>query len=569
MKKKLLSFLALFISLSIYFSCTDEGVEVIGLQRSNPDSDLLAYAKNLVGEKGEGCSLIDLQKGSTNSRAVTDYSTVATPLWDKAKKEQYGDEEVLIVPLQSENDIHSSMYFEEEEMGRLYQTKTFSKLVVRNKNGHTVTQVFTYLPGRNYAKNRQAVLDTMGFSPLAIKYYGTILISDLTGKFQQGFYYERGIPTIHLTPKKHTHTAGSRSINDSTECDHHEHSHSMDIRLRLSGNMRIASRNINEGEEVDFPCMFCGQSALTCSCFTVEGNYIYCDDCGQLKGQCICEYLCPICRELICICEDTCPICGEFDCICCYCPLCSSDPCVCGANNDYNEESCEFCNRPYCKGECQNTEPDDEEPEEETKGMTIEKLKKEIIEKYGNNCGFVAAWEATNGLNNLIDVIEKKNLESSYAYDAKNKALLVPIGWDGDITRTSFPEEIVHYLQDNIYSGGIGQYANGAGKSNIEFEAKVITDLILLKKGRELYRRESKVLVEDTSMMIPTANYNKFLRSIRNGKMKNEDYTKFLNDFSKYAKNIEYRNNVNTNLIPLIINNYGSKFTSDKCGTND
>ena len=40
-------------------------------------------------------------------------------------------------------------------------------------------------------------------------------------------------------------------------------------------------------------------------------------------------------------------------------------------------------------------------------------------------------------------------------------------------------------------------------------------------------------------------------------------------DFSKYAKNIEYRNNVNTNLIPLIINNYGSKFTSDKCGTND
>ena len=251
MKKKLLSFLALFISLSIYFSCTDEGVEVSGLQRINPDSDLLAYAMNLVGENGEGCSLIDLQKGSTNSRAVTDYSTVATPLWDKAKTEHHGDEEVLIVPLQGEDDIHSSMYFEEEEMGRLYQTKTFSKLVVRNKNGHTVTQVFTYLPGRNYAKNRQAVLDTMGFSPLAIKYYGTILISDLTGKFQQGFYYERGIPTIHLTPKKHTHTAGSRAINDSTECDNHEHSHSMDIRLKLSGNMRIASRSSDEGEEVD------------------------------------------------------------------------------------------------------------------------------------------------------------------------------------------------------------------------------------------------------------------------------------------------------------------------------
>ena len=143
MKKKLLSFLALFISLSIYFSCTDEGVEVSGLQRVNPDSDLLAYAMNLVGENGEGCSLIDLQKGSTNSRAVTDYSTVATPLWEKAKTECHGDEEVLIVPLQSEDEIYSSLYFEEEEMGRLYQTKSFSRLVVRSKNGHTVTQVFT------------------------------------------------------------------------------------------------------------------------------------------------------------------------------------------------------------------------------------------------------------------------------------------------------------------------------------------------------------------------------------------------------------------------------------------
>ena len=35
-----------------------------------------------------------------------------------------------------------------------------------------------------------------------------------------------------------------------------------------------------------------------------------------------------------------------------------------------------------------------------------------------------------------------------------------------------------------FYSGGIGQYANRAGKSNIEFEAKVITDLIQLKKMR-------------------------------------------------------------------------------------
>ena len=319
MRNKTLSVLALLLSLSIYFSCIDEGVEVSGLQYKHSEPELLSYAKKMVGENGEGCSLIDLRKGSTNSRVVTDYSTVATPLWEKAKTEKHGDEEVLIVPLQSEDDIYSSLYFEEEEMGRLYQTKTFSKLVVRSKNGHTVTQVFTYLPGRNYAKNRQAVLDTMGFSPLAVKYYGTILISDLEGKFQQGFYYERGVPTIHLTPKRHTHTTGSRSINDSTECDHHEHSHSMDIRLRLSGNMRIASRSSDEGEEIEFPCMFCGQSALTCSCFTVEGNYVYCDDCGNLKGQCVClptMTACGVCGMYYCICFEPCEECGSYPCVC-------------------------------------------------------------------------------------------------------------------------------------------------------------------------------------------------------------------------------------------------------------
>ena len=373
MKKKLLSFLALFISLSIYFSCTDEGVEVSGLQRINPDSDLLAYAMNLVGENGEGCSLIDLQKGSTNSRTVTDYSTVATPLWNKAKTERHGDEEVLIVPLQSEDEIYSSLYFEEEEMGRLYQTKSFSRLVVRSKNGHTVTQVFTYLPGRNYAKNRQAVLDTMGFSPLAIKYYGTILISDLEGKFQQGFYYERGVPTIHLTPKKHMHTVGSRSINDSTECDNHEHSHSEFVYLKLTGSMRIVSRSTNEGEEIQDEeneanyCPLCGSTEIyDHTCFACNASFVYCEDCGKLKGQCVCSYIpsCPVCHLPVCVCTSyVCDVCGKVFCIC---------------NDPKPEPECEHCGKEGCKGECQNTKPNENEVGQEEQPNLNDTIKNEL-----------------------------------------------------------------------------------------------------------------------------------------------------------------------------------------------
>ena len=339
MKKNLLSFLALFLSLSIYFSCTDEGVEVSGLQRINPDSDLLAYAMNLVGENGEGCSLIDFQKGNSNSRAVTDYSTVATPLWDKAKTEHHGDEEVLIVPLQGEDDIYSSMYFEEEEMGRLYQTKTFSRLVIRSKNGVNTPQIFTYLPGRNYAKNRQAVLDTMGFSPLAVKYYGTILISDLEGKFQQGFFYERGVPTIHLKAKQHTHTDACCS-GDDTACDNHEHSHSLQMRLKLSGNTTIASRSYGQGEEsTDYlKCRNCDKTLTNCTCETPDAYLIVCDNCGSFSMNCICIPECNFCHQRDCICGLVCVRCKQY-------------PCTC-------EKRCDYCNLTFCKGECRTPEPD-------------------------------------------------------------------------------------------------------------------------------------------------------------------------------------------------------------------
>ena len=369
MTRKTLGFIAFFISLSIYFSCIDEGVDVPGSYQKAPETELLAYAKKLVGENGEGCSLIDLQKGNPNSRAVTDYSTVATPLWEKAKTERHGDEEVLVVPLQSEEDIHSRMFFEEEHKDRLYQTKTFSRLVIRKKNGETYSQVFTYLPSRHYAKNRQAVLDTMGFSPLSVKYYGTILISGLDGKFQQGFFYERGVPTIHFTPRKHTHTHVSRSVNDTTLYDSTGYTPSMNVRLNLSRKTAVASRSYDAGDETDLICMFCGGSAFICSCFIVDGNYIYCDGCGNLKGQCVCSLL-PIC-----------PVCGLFVCICNFCPNCYNNPCICGAS----EEKCNYCGNANCNGECQKSgsgddDSDDNNPEDDkSEDKTIEELKEDII----------------------------------------------------------------------------------------------------------------------------------------------------------------------------------------------
>lgn len=333
MRKKALGFIVFFLSLSIYFSCIDEGVDVPGGYQKAPETELLAYAKKLVGENGDGCSLINLQKGNPNSRAVTDYSTAATPLWEKAKTERNGDEEILIVPLQSEQDIHSSMYFEEEHKDRLYKAQTFSRLVIRKKNGETYSQVFTYLPSRNYAKNRQEVLDTMGFSPLAVKYYGTILISGLDGKFQQGFFYEGGVPIIHFTKHRHSDSAPVLIFNDSTateECHEHSHANSFFIRLNLSGNPSVASRSYEEGDEdilADY-CPACGSTDPEHSCTIVDGSHLLCPECKKLKENCVCLPTitrCPVCDMYYCECFEPCPDCYSY-------------PCVCGGNgsNDGN-----------------------------------------------------------------------------------------------------------------------------------------------------------------------------------------------------------------------------------------
>ena len=136
--------------------------------------------------------------------------------------------------------------------------------------------------------------------------------------------------------------------------------------------------------------------------------------------------------------------------------------------------------------------------------------------------------------------------------------------WDGDISGTAFPEEIVHYLQDNLYENGIGQYFRGA-MSNIEFEAKVITDLILMKNNKRIYRYDCKALVGIPKDSISDERYYQFLSSIRKNKMQENEYKQLLNIFARNTKYKAYQNKVNNNLKPKILNEYGHLFTSNNC----
>lgn len=129
-----------------------------------------------------------------------------------------------------------------------------------------------------------------------------------------------------------------------------------------------------------------------------------------------------------------------------------------------------------------------------------------------------------------------------------------------------FLEEIVHYLQDNIYEDGIQQYTN-LGLTNIEFEAKVIIDIYQASKNHNrLYKLQSVMLQRIDEKYIKNDDYNVFLNIIRREKVfPIELYREWLNKFNIYTPYIEYKDRINEKLEPKILIDYGKKIFKNNC----
>lgn len=129
----------------------------------------------------------------------------------------------------------------------------------------------------------------------------------------------------------------------------------------------------------------------------------------------------------------------------------------------------------------------------------------------------------------------------------------------------AFIEELIHFMQDMTYDGGIYQYVDN-GKTNIEFEAKVIQDLFnYTRDGKYFKRRGCIVLTNILEENITFDGYIDFLKSIGNGTMANADYFNMLNKFNEYTTAISYKGSIKNNLNPLMLNLYGDQFAKNNC----
>jgi len=115
-------------------------------------------------------------------------------------------------------------------------------------------------------------------------------------------------------------------------------------------------------------------------------------------------------------------------------------------------------------------------------------LKKEANERLMNVVKSLLSAEDGEAYKNIIetagvsfsDVRIDPNLKGLGGYDPQTGALLFKS--INSIREEAFFEEFIHLSQDRLYIGGITQY-NYKGRPNIEFEAKVIADLIRVQRG--------------------------------------------------------------------------------------
>lgn len=330
MRKILLLIVALAIPF-IYFCC-ESSSDMENMQQKSENSTLVTAAKKFLTGLNCDLSLPAQQKGA--STRSLDYPTDATPVWEDARTEQNGDEQIVIIPLQGKEEIRSKAVITRGAEESFQFAKTFSRLIIRTKGESTIAHVVTYLPESEYAETHADKLASMGFYIADTGYTGIIIISSLIGNLVRSFIYEDGIIKNRMVPiVKHTH---------SEACTH---DHSADVNMSIymySADENIAvTRGADDAGEYDF-CPYCYQHKIYCKC-TDWGLDDGEDDEDDFDDDLENPDACIRCGKYPCTCGFTvCIVCGKDPCLCHfdteYCSVCGKEACICKDENKEDNE---------------------------------------------------------------------------------------------------------------------------------------------------------------------------------------------------------------------------------------
>ena len=126
----------------------------------------------------------------------------------------------------------------------------------------------------------------------------------------------------------------------------------------------------------------------------------------------------------------------------------------------------------------------------------------------------------------------------------------------GEMNPDYFREEFVHLYQDSHYAGGIAQYTN-TGKSNIEFEAKLMIDILCVLKGTACPALGATPangtdyltwIDAITNLYTALPSYSDLF--VKQSNWGNKDYWDFLDDFKNDPSRPSYNKPIDYDLFP-------------------
>lgn len=107
--------------------------------------------------------------------------------------------------------------------------------------------------------------------------------------------------------------------------------------------------------------------------------------------------------------------------------------------------------------------------------LGIEELNRALKDRL-NNCGYEAMYKYLESNGRKINSISiDPSLKDPGAYDPRTNTITFK---NNEQIYNAFSEEFIHFFQNNYYKNGIVQYLGKKGEANIEFEAKLIQDIL-------------------------------------------------------------------------------------------
>lgn len=178
------------------------------------------------------------------------------------------------------------------------------------------------------------------------------------------------------------------------------------------------------------------------------------------------------------------------------------------------------------------------------------KILEEKLKELEDNCAYAALIQFTHKKNLLLNNIRMDpNIKTPAQYNYVTNEIIFRNS--SSLEGNTFNEEFIHFIQNHIYEGGITKYRD-KGRINLEFEAKLIQDIICQKYAPHLsgcgllgaHGESAEAYIKWIEDLIK-------LPSFPNYEIVKNNYWKFMEGLKDTP---EYNKPIDTNLVPQLLN---------------